>query len=203
MMAKLSSPLLTGVLGFLLSVAVGVAVTWRAATALVDRAIHARAHVEPTEQKKKGWDFWTIEIENLSSELKEDRDRMKKRLEELDQREARIAATEKELAKARADVAALRKDISDRIVEMSSDEAVNLRKLSQTYANLTPRAVVAIIREMDDGTAVKILALMKPEVVGPIFEEMSKTAGTDGPLARRAAVLSEKMRMLKAAKPSP
>lgn len=200
MIAKLASPVVSGVIGLLLSLAVGIAVTWRAATALVDRAIYARAHQEPTEQKKKGWDFWTIEIENLSSELKEDRARVKKRLEELDQREARIAATEKELAKARADVAALRKDISDRIVEMSADEAVNLRKLSQTYANLTPRAVVAIIREMDDGTAVKILALMKPEVVGPIFEEMSKTAGTDGPLARRAAVLSEKMRMLKASK---
>ncbi len=57
---------------------------------------------------------------------------------------------------------------------------------------------------MDDTTAVKILSLMKPDVVGPIFEEMSKTAGTEGPLARRAAVLSEKLRLVKSAKaPTP
>jgi flagellar motility protein MotE (MotC chaperone) len=97
----------------------------------------------------------------------------------------------------------MQKEISERVIEMSADEAVNLRKLAQTYANLSPRAVVAIIREMDDATAVKILALMKPDVVGPIFEAMSSTAGTDGLLARRAAILSEKLRLFKAPKQAP
>lgn len=54
-----------------------------------------------------------------------------------------------------------------------------------------------LVRQRQD-TAVKILSLMKPDVVGPIFEEMSKTTGTDGPLARRAAILSEKLRLVKA-----
>ena len=89
--------------------------------------------------------------------------------------------------------------LSDRIVGIRADEAKNLRGLAQTYSNLTPRAAVAIFREMDDATAVKILFLMKPDIVGPIFEEMSKTAGTDGTLARRAAILSEKLRVMKAA----
>ena len=54
---------------------------------------------------------------------------------------------------------------------------------------------------MDDTTAVKILSLMKADVVGPIFEQMSQTANTDGtPLARRAALLSERLRLMKAAK---
>src|SRR5204863_1646263 len=94
----------------------------------------------------------------------------------------------------------LRKQIADRVIEISTDEAKNIRTLSQTYANLSPRAAVAIIRELDDTTAVKILSLMKPDVVGPIFEEMSKTAAADGLLARRAALLSEKLRLMKANK---
>lgn len=200
MMTRILNPFVAGLLGLLLSIGIGVGITWRTLNRIVDQAIAQRAHKEPSELKKKGWDFWTIEIENLASELKDDREKMKKRIQELDQREARIVAGEKELAKARADIAAMRKEISDRVVEMGTDEAVNLRKLSQTYANLTPAAVVAIVREMDDNTAVKILALMKPDVVGPIFEEMTKTAATDGTLAKRAAILSEKLRLMKAAK---
>ena len=96
----------------------------------------------------------------------------------------------------------MRKEISDRVIEISADEAKNIRSLSQTYANLSPRAAVAIIKELDDTTAVKILSLMKADVVGPIFEEMSKASGTDTVLAKRAATLSEKLRLMKANKPA-
>ncbi|HUR60612.1 MAG TPA: hypothetical protein VM029_23020, partial [Opitutaceae bacterium] len=143
-----------------------------------------------------------VEIENLSTELKEERLRLGKLAESLDQRAARLAAEEKEFEKVRADVENLRRDIADRVIEVTTDEVKNIRSLAQTYANLTPRAAVAIIRELDDTTAVKILSVMKADTVGPIFEEMSKTAANDIPLARRAAILSEKLRLLKATKPA-
>ena len=97
----------------------------------------------------------------------------------------------------------MRKEIGERVIEINTDETKNLRGLAQTYTNLTPKAAVAIIREMDDVTVVKILSLMKPDIVAPIFEEMSKTPDKDGLLSRRAAVLSEKLRLLKAAKAAP
>lgn len=202
MTARLTNPFVTALLGLVLSVAVGLSASWRTLNELVDTAIRLRSQKHPTELQKKGWDFWTIEIENISSELKDGRDQLKKDTESLNRREARVAAEEKELAKERADLDAVQKQISDRVIEMSVDEAVNLKKLAATYANLPPAAAVAIFREMDDNTAVKILALMKPDVVAPIFEAMSKTAGTDGPLARRAAVLSDKLRLFKAIKPA-
>jgi flagellar motility protein MotE (MotC chaperone) len=202
MITRFQNPVVAGAIGLVLSLAVGLGVSWRTLNRVVEQALIAKAQQQPNPMKKKGWDFWTIEIENLSSELKDDLEKQKKRTEALDQREARIAAGEKELAKSRAEIDALRKEISDRVIEIRADEAVNLRKLAQTYGNLSPQAVVAIIRELDDSTAVKILSLMKPDVVGPIFEEMSKTAGPDGTLAKRAAVLSDKMRLLKATKPA-
>jgi flagellar motility protein MotE (MotC chaperone) len=167
---------------------------------LEQAAAAAHAKKEPTELTKKGWDFWTIEIENLSNELKEERVRLRKQADSLDQRAARLAAEEKEFAKLRADMDALRQQIAERVIEISADETKNIRTLAQTYTNLTPRAAVAIIRELDDTTVVKILSVMKPDVVGPIFEEMSKQTG-DNPLARRAATLSEKLRLMKANKP--
>jgi len=204
-MTALRNPLVTAGTGLLLALAVGLVSFWRAAAPFVARAIEARlkAAAAAAPKKEKGWDFWTIEVENLSNELKEERARLRKQADLLDQREARIATEQKELATMRGEIEGLRQEIGEKVVAIHEDEAKNLRSLSQTYANLTPRAAVAIIRELDDVTAVKILFLMKPDIVGPIFEEMSKTSAADGsPLARRAAVLSEKLRLMKSNKPA-
>ncbi len=203
MMTKLLNPAATAIFSLVLSVAVGVTLCWRTLAPLLQAAVATQVKKEPTEFKRKGWDFWTIEIENLSNELKEERASLRARSDQLDQRAARLAAEEQELGKVRADVESIRKEIADRVIEITTDEQKNIRTLAQTYTNLSPKAVVAIFREMDDTTAVKILSLMKPDVVGPIFEQMSVTAGADGTsLARRAAILSEKLRLMKASKPT-
>lgn len=201
MITKLQNPIAVASLSAALSIGLGVALAWRALSDIASKvAVAAVAPKQPTELKKKGWDFWTIEIENLSNELKEERARLRKQSELLDQRAARLSAEEKEFAKLRADVEALRREIADKVIEISKDEAKNIRTLAATYSSLSPKGAVAILREMDDSTAVKILSLMKPEIVGPIFEEMSRT-GNDAALARRAALLSEKLRLMKANKP--
>jgi len=200
MMTKLQNPIAAMAVSLVLSVVLGAALCWRAAAPLLELA--AAAQPKPVAPAKdKGWDFWTIEVENISADLKEERARLRKQAELQDQRAARLAAEEKELGKIRSDIEGLRKEIADKVIEITADESKNIRTLSQTYANLTPKAVVAIFREMDDMTAVKILSLMKPDVVGPIFEEMSRTQAPDGRLARRAAILSEKLRLMKSAKP--
>lgn len=202
MIAKLQHPVAFISASLVISVAVGVAASFKAISAtLTQIAAAAPATEVPAELKQKGWDFWTIEIETLATELKEEKVRVKKQAEVLEQRAARLAAEEKEFAKIRADVEALRKQISDRFIEISADETKNIRSLAATYTNLTPRAAVAIFREMDDATAVKILSVMKADIVGPIFEEMSKNSSTDTALAKRAALLSEKLRLMKSSKP--
>lgn len=201
MIAKLQSPAVTAALGFVLSVGVGVGLCWRAAGPIMEVVAKAKPKApEKVEDKAKGWDFWTIEIENISNELKEERARLKKQADLLDQRAARIAADGKELEKIRDDIEKMRKDIVDKISEINADESKNLRTLAQTYANLTPKAVVAIFRDLDDTTAVKILSLMKSDIVGPIFEEMSRANGGDAQFAKRAAILTEKMRLMKSGK---
>ncbi len=202
MIAKILSPIVVTTLGLLLSIGLGAGLAWRSLSNIVVQIAAARPAEEPKELKRKGWDFWTIEIENLSNELKEERLRLKKQSESLDQRAVRLAAEEKEFAKLRADVEALRREIADKVIEITADEAKNIRTLAATYSALTPRGAVAILKEMDDSTAVKILSLMKPDTVGPIFEEMSRTGTADAPLARRAALLSEKLRLMKSTKPN-
>jgi len=202
MIAKLQNPIAASLAGLVLSVGVGVYFSFRVLGPLVAKAAIKVEKKAPEALTQRGWDFWTIEIDNLSNELKEERARLRKQSEQLDLRAARAVADEKELAKVRADVERLRKEIADKVVEISADEAKNIRSLSQTYTSLSPKAAMTILKEIDDVTAVKILSLMKAETVGPIFEEMAKTAGPDGSLARRAALLSEKLRMMKVSKPA-
>jgi flagellar motility protein MotE (MotC chaperone) len=202
MITKLQSPIAVASLSLVLSVGLGVGLAWRTLSELIAKAAAASAVKPPSEMKRKGWDFWTIEIENLSNELKEERARLRKQAELLEQRAARLVAEEKDFAKLRADVEALRREIAEKVIEISADESKNLRTLAATYSALTPRAAVAIFREMDDSTAVKILSIMKAETVGPIFEEMSRGGTPDNPLARRAALLSEKLRLMKSTKGS-
>jgi flagellar motility protein MotE (MotC chaperone) len=161
------------------------------------RATHTAAVVE---KKAQGWDFWTVEIDNLASELRDEKGRQHKQAEMLDQRSARLDSEQQELDKIRANVESMEKEIGQRVIEIHADEAKNLRALAQTYTELTPHAAVAILKEMDDNTVVKILSLMKPDVVAHVFEEMSTTSDKDGLLARRAAILSEKIRLIKATK---
>lgn len=206
MNAKLQNPLIVTALSLLLSVGMGVGLTWRPLSELVLKAAEAakpvaKAVEETVILRAKGWDFWTIEIENLSNELKEERARLKKQADALEQRSARVATEEKEFAKLRVEIEGLRKQIGDKLIEISVDEAKNIKTLATTYTNVTAKGAVAIFKEMDDTTAVKILSLMKPDIVAPIFEEMSKAAASDPAMAKRAAVLSEKLRMMKATKP--
>lgn len=196
----IANPAIVAVLGIFSGTLVGLGWFWRAGEVLMAHAIASIPPPVVVEGKAQGWDFWTIEIEGLSSELKEERARLRQQAEQLNQRAARLASEQQELAKVRADIEAMRAEIGRKVIEITADELKNLKNLAATYSSLSPRAAVSILREMDDTTVVKILSLMKADIVGPIFEEMATTPGPDGTLAKRAALLSERLRLMKATK---
>jgi flagellar motility protein MotE (MotC chaperone) len=205
--AGIISPISLAALAMVAGLSTGVGRYLYKGNGMVTKAAAARGKMVAEQQRRRqqlaqGWDFWTIEIENLTNELKEEKVRLRKRSDELDQRAARLEVEQQELDKVRNDIEALHRQMEDRITTISADESKNLRSLAQTYSNLTPKAAVAILREMDDGTAIKILSLMKPDVVGPIFEEMATGSPNDNSLARRAAVLSDKLRLMRSTPPA-
>ncbi len=203
-MNKLANPIVVILLGLIFGVGTTMGVLMQASSKLLEGAAEvakARRPVQTTEPEKH-WDFWTTEIENLANDLKEERALLKQRSEQLDQREARMQLELQELEKTRQQIEAMRTAIDQRLAEVTAGEATNLKKLAQTYSVLTPKAAVTIFREMDDTMVVKLLALMKPDVVGAIFEEISKQSASDPALAKRAAQLSERLRLIKVYKPT-
>jgi flagellar motility protein MotE (MotC chaperone) len=201
-MKKLANPFIAAALGLVLGMGTGLFTFWRAAEVLLEHAARLVPHKDAlaAEQRERGWNFWTIEIENLANELKGERERQRKQAEQLERRESQLAAETQELNKVRTEIEGLRQEIATKVIEINADEVKNIRALALTYTALTPRAAVAIIRELDDTIVVKILSVMKPEVVAPIFEEMSRAAGADTSQARRAALLSDRLRLIKSTK---
>jgi len=203
-MIKLASnPIVVLAIALLLGVGTGLGMFWKTALPLIAAAKAAKAKVAEVGKPEAPWGFWTIEIENLASELKDQKAVVKKREEELAQREERLNAERQELAKQRQQLEAMRDDITGRVVSIQADETKNLKSLVATYSSLTPKATLTIFKEMDDTMVVKLLSLMKTDTVSPLFEEMSKQAATDPAVGKRVAILSEKLRLLKSASPAP
>ena len=200
-MNKLANPIVVILLGLIFGVGTTMGVLMQASSKLLEGAAEA-AKARRVAEPEKHWDFWTTEIENLANDLKEERALLKQRSEQLDQREARMQLEVQELEKTRRQIESMRTAIDQRLAEVTAGEAANLKKLAQSYSVLTPKAAVTIFREMDDTMVVKLLALMKPEVVGAIFEEISKQSAADPALAKRAAQLSERLRLIKVYKPT-
>lgn len=195
-----SNPIIVMALGLLLGVGTGVGWFWKAALPLVKHARESRKSAVHSNRPDAPWDFWTLEIDDLSNELKDSKTLLKKREEELAAREGRFNAERAELAKQRQELETLRAEIGTQMIEIQTDEQKNLKSLASIYSNLTPKATLAIFKEMDDRQVVKLMSLMKSDVVSPLFEEMGKQGASDPALARRAAQLSDKLRLFKSTK---
>lgn len=136
------------------------------------------------------------------SELKLAKDQLAVREAALIEQQKRMESERLELERTRADIDLMRKQVESYLTEAKglnvkarAEDAVsemkNLKTLVQTYSAMSPKSTVAIMLQMEDSSAVKILALMKVDIVAGIFEEMGKQAAGDPLMAKRAAKLAE------------
>ena len=146
------------------------------------------------------WSFKTNEVNKLIRDLREDRENLQKRADELSVAEARQASERKELERLRQDIENYRKELSSYLVELKQSEVKNLKSEVAILSNMEPAAIVALFKEKQDDEVVKLLAMMKPDAVAPIIERMMLEEGeADKPSARRAARLLQKLQRLKQA----
>jgi flagellar motility protein MotE (MotC chaperone) len=156
----------------------------------------------PPKVPPRMWTFASEEVDKLVEELKAGREKLAKREKELDQTAAQIGAERAELETTRAEIAAMRNEINKMFPEVEQVEAKNLKSLAVTYSSMNASAAVAILKEMDDPTTVKILALMKPDKVASILQEMTKPQDAADELVKRAARLSDMLRFVRQQKKS-
>ena len=188
------------ILALILNVATTLALLLPAIAALQDPPIEV---AEKTGMPPRVWSFKTQAIDELVTELKSERDKLEEDQKSLLALQSQITAERTDLNKVRAEIEEMRGEIEQRVVEIEEREVKNLKTLSQTYSAMNPSAAVVIFREMDENMVVKILSLMKADRVGPLLGEMAKAPdSTSGEsMAKRAAHISDKLRLLKSAPP--
>ena len=157
---------------------------------------------EKTGVPPRLWSFKTDAMDDMIKELGAEREKLAAEQKSVMTMQSQVTAESAELEKKRAEFQGMRDEIDQRVVEIEAQELKNLKTLAQTYSAMNPSAAVAILRELDENTAVKILATMKVDRVGPILGEMAKTQDRAGEetMVRRAARITDKLRLLKPAK---
>jgi len=143
------------------------------------------------------WKYYSLEIDTLIEQLRIRNDVLTEREDRLEQLAKRIEAERAELAAVTQSVARIRDDIDRRIIRIQDDEAANVKRLAKTYAGMEPSSVAKVVAEMDERLVVKILSQMKDDQNAAILDALAKT---DAEGAKRAASLSDRIRLVPAAK---
>jgi flagellar motility protein MotE (MotC chaperone) len=138
------------------------------------------------------WTFHNPELVRLLSEIKDERENLRKRATQLDELEARLNAERQEICVVTQTVYRLRSELDETVTRVTQEETANLKKLAKVYADMTPEGAGRILRVMDDSQIVKILAMMKDSETAPIIENLSQGTEAD---AKRAALISNRLRL--------
>ena len=159
-------------------------------------ASRATPNVEPASLAplQPSWEFRNPEMDQALGEIKEERETLRARAQQLNELEARLAAERQEIAVVTQLVTRLQGEIDQMIVHAKDDEVVNLKRLGKVYANMSPEGAAKIIKELEDEQILKILMFMKEAETAPILENMGAGKG-QGPNAKRAALLSDRLRL--------
>jgi flagellar motility protein MotE (MotC chaperone) len=148
------------------------------------------------------WSFKTNAVDELITELKKEREAVIEEQKDLAAMSSQVTAERQEVEKVKNEILRLRKELEARIVEVGEHEKENLKNLGQTYTAMLPAGAAVILREIDEDSAVKILAQMKPKSAALVLGEMARIVdkSTDESPARRAARISDKLRLMTALK---
>jgi len=192
----LKSAWFLAVLGVILGIGTTVGVMILNKEAIFTTVKTAETKLPEPANAPRDWVLRSAEIEKLATDLRQEKAALEDRRKELDQSESRLASEREELRKVRSEIDLMRREVTDNIPKVQTAERQNVKNLAKTYAAMKPVDAVTVLRELDDQTVVKILSCMKADVVGAIFQEMTRARDNDGTLAARAAQLSDRLRLV-------
>ncbi|MFO1497089.1 MAG: hypothetical protein U1G07_01605 [Verrucomicrobiota bacterium] len=157
------------------------------------RAAETDSAERPAKIDGPSWTFQNPEIDQLIGELKHEREALTEKEKQLNELSARLLTERQELNQLTQNVHALQVEFDKNVTRIQEQEAGNLKKLAKLYAGMAPENAVPILRQMDEGTLVKIFGSMRDAERGPLLEMMGSRGESD---AKLAANLSERLRLV-------
>lgn len=190
-MKILQNPLVGSILGLVLYAVVTVLVWKVPAPAVHSEGETSEEIVAKAKEAVPSWEFKSQEADMLITELKTEKASLDKREKELKEFAERLQTERLELNVVTQAVYQLQQQVEANIVRINTEEAANLKKLSRTYAAMSPEGAAPILKEMEESTLIKILALMKDSETAPILEAMAKLGPDE---SKRVAKITERLR---------
>lgn len=166
-----------------------VALLWRSPG---EPQTSTRPAVTDAQGNAASWHFHNPEVDLLIAELKQEKEALTTRTAELNELAERLRAERLELNQVTQMVYQMQAEFDRNVVRVTSEEAANVKRLARTYAAMSPEGAVAILKQLDETTLVKILANMKESEIALLLEAMGRQSEPD---ARRVAALSERLRL--------
>ena len=153
--------------------------------------VHLPEKAPPAPSDDPSWKFRNPEIDQWVAQIKEERDALAVREQQLKDWEARLNAESKEISTVTRAVSNVQADIDKRIVAFKEQEKENIKKQVKVVAGMTPDGAATMLWEMPDDDVVKLLFSMKNDIAGGILDAMSRQSTG---AARRAAMLAQRIK---------
>ncbi|NOS69288.1 MAG: hypothetical protein HOP33_05085 [Verrucomicrobia bacterium] len=191
-MKILKSPLVASILGLVLYI-VTTAMVWKPAPRH-DTSEAGETNADIVARAKgvvPSWEYQNPDVDMMIEELKKEKATLDKREKDLNALAERLQAERMEINVVTQSVFQMQKEFDSTVARVTAEEAVNIKKLAKTYAAMSPEGAAVIMKELDDNTLVKILAVLKDSESAPIIELLGKQSET---LAKRMALITDRLR---------
>jgi flagellar motility protein MotE (MotC chaperone) len=139
------------------------------------------------------WKFRNPEFNEWLAQIKNEKDSLALRDQQLKEWQARLDAELQEVSTVTQTVAQLQSDFDKNVIRFKDAQADNEKHQAKLLSAMSPEGAIALLNQMPDNDAVRILFLMKADVASQILDTMSKM---DEAQAKRAAMLTEKLRQV-------
>jgi flagellar motility protein MotE (MotC chaperone) len=139
------------------------------------------------------WKFHNPEMEQWIAQIKDERDALAVREQQLKEWAAQLTAQGKELTTVTRAMSNMQVEFDKRVVLFTDAEKENAKKQVKVIAGMSADGAAAMLGEMPDNEVAKLLFAMKNDLAGSILDAMSRL----GPApTKRAALLAKKMKDL-------
>jgi flagellar motility protein MotE (MotC chaperone) len=136
------------------------------------------------------WKFRNPEFNQWVAQIKSEKESLDTREQHLNELQTRLNAEMQEISTVTQTVAQLQENFDQNVVRFKAQETDNVKHQAKLIAAMSPEGAVAMLTEMPDDDAVKILFTMKTDEASLILDALSKTGQ---PQAKRAAQLTERL----------
>ena len=139
------------------------------------------------------WKFKNPEIDQWLAQMKDEKEALAQREQQLTDWQNRLAAERQEISTVTQTVAQLQSDFDRDVVRLQSQQMENVRRQAKLIAAMSPEGAAALLKQMPDDDVVRLLFTMKADVASAILDMMSKESEA---AAKRAADLTLRLRQV-------